>query len=117
MPHAEKFPRRGVKNRNGCLSQSRGKERGNKRNGKKTKCIKSSDGTFIIETPQDRTSEFEPKIIPKHETILADNLEKQIIPLYAMGSSYRDISAHTRDYVEHRDILQSACQDYRQDHS
>ena len=63
------------------------RSRGHKRDGKKTKRIKSSDGTFIIETPQDRTSEFEPKIIPKHETILVDNLEKQIIPLYAMGSS------------------------------
>lgn len=67
-------------------------------NGNKT--IKSSDGTFLIETPQDRKSDFEPRIIPKHETILADNLQKQIIALYAMGNSYRDITAHIKEMYD-----------------
>lgn len=73
---------------------------GNKRNGKKTKTIKSFDGPFIIDTPQDRKSDFEPKIIPKHETILADNLQRQIIALYAMGSSYRNISSHIKEMYD-----------------
>ena len=73
---------------------------GNKLNGKKNKTIKSSDGTFIIDTPQDRKSNFEPRLIPKHETILADNLQKQIIALYAIGSSYRDIAAHIKEMYD-----------------
>lgn len=73
---------------------------GNKRNGKKTKTIKSSEGTFVIDTPQDRKSEFEPQIIPKHETILADNLEKQILAMYAMGNSYRAISNHIKQMYD-----------------
>ena len=46
---------------------------GNKRNGKGKKTIKSSTGSFEIDTPQDRHSNFEPQIIKKRETILADN--------------------------------------------
>ena len=82
--------------------------RGNKRNGKKTKTIKSSDGTFVIDPPQDRRNDFEPKIIPKHETILADNLERQIIALYAMGSSYRDISTHIKGQCRNKKIRSNA---------
>lgn len=73
---------------------------GNKRNGKKNKTIKSSEGTFVIDTPQARKYGFEPQIIPKHETILADNLEKKIMALYAMGSIYRDISAHIKEMYD-----------------
>ena len=47
--------------------------KGNKRNGKGKKTIKSGAGSFELETPQDRQSSFEPEIIKKRETILADN--------------------------------------------
>ena len=42
---------------------------GNKRNGKGKKQIKSSSGSFEIQTPQDRQSSFEPQIIKKRETL------------------------------------------------
>ena len=73
---------------------------GNKRNGKKKKTIKSSDGTFVIDTPQDRKSDFDPQIIPKHQTILADRLEKQIMAMYGIGNSYRDISHHIKEMYD-----------------
>lgn len=38
---------------------------GNKRNGKGSKTIKSSEGSFDIETPQDRQSRFEPELVKK----------------------------------------------------
>ncbi|MEO1301294.1 MAG: transposase, partial [Bacteroidota bacterium] len=38
---------------------------GNRRNGKKVKQLKSSEGTIDVETPQDRQSSFEPGIIKK----------------------------------------------------
>lgn len=73
---------------------------GNKRNGKGGKTVKSSLGEFAIETPEDRHSSFEPKIIEKRQRILADNLEDQIIALYGMGSSLRDISSHIKEMYD-----------------
>jgi putative transposase len=52
---------------------------GNKRNGRGKKTIKSGIGDFEIETPQDRNSNFDPQIVRKRETILADNLQEKII--------------------------------------
>ena len=58
------------------------REVGNKRNGKGKKTIKSSTGSFDIETAQDRQSSFDPQIVKKRETVLADNLQDKIIGLY-----------------------------------
>jgi len=73
---------------------------GNKRNGKGTKTIKSSAGSFEIKTPQDRHSSFEPELIKKRQTILADSLEEKIIGLYGLGVSYRDISSHIKEMYD-----------------
>ena len=70
---------------------------GNKRNGRGKKRVKSSFGSFDIETPQDRNSSFQPEIIKKRQTILADQLADKIIGLYGLGMSYRDISAHIKE--------------------
>jgi putative transposase len=72
------------------------RSKGNKRNGKKSKKIKSSLGEFEIATPQDRHSNFEPQFISKRETALADNLSSKIIGLYGLGDSLRDISGHIK---------------------
>src|SRR5699024_6421087 len=63
------------------------REGGNKRNGKGTKTIKSSAGSFQIETPQDRQSNFQPELIKKRQTVLADSLQDKIIGLYGLGMS------------------------------
>lgn len=76
------------------------RDAGNKRNGKGKKTIRSSAGTFDIQTPEDRQSTFEPKIIRKRETILADSLEDKIIGLYGLGMSLRDISAHIQEMYD-----------------
>jgi len=73
---------------------------GNKRNGKGKKTIKSGFGTFDVETPQDRSSSFEPELVKKRQTILADNLSDKIIGLYGLGMSYRDISAHIKQMYD-----------------
>lgn len=70
------------------------RDQGNKRNGKGKKTIKSSTGSFDIETPQDRQSSFDPQIVKKRETVLADSLQDKIIGLYGLGMSLRDISDH-----------------------
>ena len=76
------------------------RQAGNKRNGKGTKTVKSSTGSFQIDTPQDRQSSFDPQIIKKRETILADSLESKIIGLYGLGMSFRDISAHIKEMYD-----------------
>jgi putative transposase len=73
---------------------------GNKRNGKGVKTLKTSSGTITIETPQDRLSSFEPQLVKKRETILAENLAPQIISLYGRGLSFRDISTHIEEMYD-----------------
>ena len=41
------------------------RQKGNKRNGKGSKTLKTGSGTITIDTPQDRNSSFEPEIIKK----------------------------------------------------
>lgn len=74
--------------------------KGNKRNGKSTKRIKSSEGTFDLEVPTDRHSSFEPELVRKRQVILAENLSDKIIGLYGLGTSLRDISAHIKELYD-----------------
>lgn len=76
------------------------RQHGNKRNGKGKKTIKSSIGSFEIDTPQDRQSSFEPELIRKRQTILAESLSGKIIGLYGLGMSYRDISKHIEEMYD-----------------
>ena len=69
---------------------------GNRKNGKSKKLLKTSSGNIEVSTPRDRLSSFEPKIIKKRETIMAQTLEDKIIGLYSLGTSLRDISAHIK---------------------
>lgn len=73
---------------------------GNKRNGKGVKTLKTMDGEFIIQTPQDRQSSFVPQIVKKRETVLAENLAPKIIGLYGLGMSFRDISSHIEEMYD-----------------
>ena len=76
------------------------RSKGNRRNGTSKKLLKSSDGSFELETPRDRESNFNPEIVKKRETILADNLEKKIIGMYGLGMSLRDISDHIKEMYD-----------------
>jgi putative transposase len=76
------------------------RSQGNKRNGKGTKTLKTIDGMVTISTPQDRQSNFEPQIVRKRETVLADNLAPKIIGLYGLGMSFRDISLHIKEMYD-----------------
>ncbi|MEQ8882899.1 MAG: IS256 family transposase, partial [Cyclobacteriaceae bacterium] len=64
------------------------------------KTVKSSQGEVEIETPQDRQSSFQPQVIEKRQRILADNLEKQIIAMYGLGNSLRDIQDHISEMYD-----------------
>jgi len=73
---------------------------GNRKNGKTSKEVRTSSGTISIDTPRDRSGTFEPEIIRKRETILADSLESKIIGMYGLGMSLRDISKHIKDMYD-----------------
>ena len=45
---------------------------GNRRNGKGSKLLKTSAGTIEVDTPRDRLSSFDPEIVRKRETPLAN---------------------------------------------
>ena len=49
-------------------------------------------GELELDIPRDRNSEFEPIILPKNSRNISD-LEGQIISLYGMGNSTREISS------------------------
>lgn len=69
---------------------------GNRKNGKGTKLLKTSSGTIEVTTPRDRLNSFEPEMVKKRETIMAQSLEDKIIGLYSLGTSLRDISDHIK---------------------
>ena len=73
---------------------------GNRRNGKTSKDVRTSVGTITVETPRDRSSSFEPELIRKRETILAESLESKILGMYGLGMSLRDISKHIKDMYD-----------------
>lgn len=70
---------------------------GNRKNGKSKKQLKTSSGTIEVTTPRDRLGSFEPEMVKKRETIMAQTLEDKIIGLYGLGTSLRDISAHIKE--------------------
>jgi transposase-like protein len=73
-----------------------GDNSGNSRNGYSQKTIKSRFGESEISIPRDRNGEFEPRIIKKYATT-SNQLEEQIVAMYAKGMSTRDIEDHIKD--------------------
>ena len=69
-----------------------GQHNGNSRNGYSSKTLKGEQGELTIDVPRDRNGDFEPVIIPKHQTRLP-MFNEQIIALYSKGMSTRDIAA------------------------
>jgi putative transposase len=76
------------------------RKEGNRKNGKTSKTIQTSDGPLEIETSRDRNATFEPELVKKRETVLADTLESKIIGLYGLGMSFRDISSHLKEMYD-----------------
>ena len=68
----------------------------NYRNGHSKKTVKSSLGELELDIPRDRNNEYEPIILPKHSRNISD-LEAQIINLYGLGNSTREISSYIEE--------------------
>jgi transposase-like protein len=75
-------------------------EEPNRKNGKVSKTVKTTDGEVELVTSRDRNSTFEPQIIKTRETVLADSLQDRIRGMYGLGMSLRDISKHIEDMYD-----------------
>lgn len=79
------------------LSES---EEPNRKNGKTSKTVKTGEGQFELVSSRDRNGTFEPQLVKKRETVLADSLQDRIIGMYGLGMSYRDISKHIQEMYD-----------------
>ncbi|MFN9297487.1 MAG: IS256 family transposase [Acidobacteriota bacterium] len=70
--------------------------KGNSRNGKSRKTLKSEQGEVEIAVPRDRQGSFEPQLVRKHQTRW-DGLDEKIIALYSRGMTVRDIQAQLQE--------------------
>lgn len=70
------------------------RESGNRRNGKMPKTLQTQYGEVQIETPRDRAGSFDPQIVRKRETILAESMADKILGMYVLGTSTREISRY-----------------------
>ena len=68
-----------------------GENSGNSRNGDYPKTLKTNLGEITLNVPRDRNGEFDPKVVPKHESRLSDEIAQVIIGLYSRGMSTTDI--------------------------
>jgi putative transposase len=69
---------------------------GNSRNGSSAKTVKGEFGEITVETPRDRNSTFEPRILKKHQTRW-DGFDDKILSMYARGMSTREIQGHLQE--------------------
>lgn len=73
------------------------KDTGNSRNGHSKKTMHTSYGDVDINIPRDRAGEFEPHLIKKYQNTVSQDMEEQIISMYAKGMTTSDIEAHMQD--------------------
>ena len=69
----------------------------NRKNGYSSKTMKTEHGTFELETPRDRNGSFEPQIVKKNQTYMSDEIEKKMLSLFSLGSSYAQITDHIEE--------------------
>jgi putative transposase len=80
------------------LAQDKASGQKNRKNGKTNKTVRSlSSGEFELESSRDRLGTFEPKIIPKRQLIVTQELEGHVLSMYARGMSTRSISDYVRE--------------------
>lgn len=68
----------------------------NTRNGKRSKKVRSNYGDIQIDVPRDRTGEFEPQVVKKHQKDVS-SIDDQVLSMYAKGMTVRDIQEHLND--------------------
>ncbi|MDR6457419.1 transposase-like protein [Chryseobacterium vietnamense] len=80
------------------LQESKASGEPNRKNGKTKKTVRSlQSGHFELESGRDRNGTFEPKIVAKRQLIITEELESNVLAMYARGMSTRDISNYIKE--------------------
>ena len=69
----------------------------NRKNGYSEKTMRTEHGEFKLKTPRDRNGSFEPQAVKKNQTYMSDEIEKKMLSLFSLGSSYSQISEHIEE--------------------
>lgn len=73
-----------------------GRDKGNSRNGSRSKTVLTEVGEVEIEVPRDRDGSFDPKVVKKRQRRLT-GVDELVISLAAKGLTTGEISAHFHD--------------------
>ena len=73
------------------------KDTDNSRNGHSSKTLRTSFGDVEISVPRDRKGEFEPHVLKKNQTSISQDIEENILSMYAKGMTTSDIETHIQD--------------------
>ena len=79
------------------LGYNKTKDTDNSRNGHSSKRLRTSFGNVDVSVPRDRKGEFEPQLLKKNQSSISQDIEEQILSMYATGMTTGDIEAHIRD--------------------
>ena len=69
----------------------------NRKNGYSEKTMRTEHGEFQLKTPRDRNGSFEPQAVKKNQTHMSDEIEKKMLSLFSLGSSYSQIIDHIEE--------------------
>ena len=73
------------------------KDTENSRNGHSTKHLRTSFGNVEVSVSRDRKGEFEPQVLKKNQTSIAQDVEEKLLSMYAKSMTTSDIETHIRD--------------------
>lgn len=76
--------------------KNRNRSTNNSRNGNSKKTLTTDIGNVDINIPRDRLSDFNPKIVKKHQRRF-EGFDDKIISMYGRGMTVRDIRSHLED--------------------
>ncbi len=75
------------------------KQDGNYRNGVTAKSLLTDEGELDVAIPRDRTGNFEPQLIGKHQCRFP-GFDDKILSLYARGMTLREIQSHIEEIYQ-----------------
>ena len=76
-----------------------GRDRGNSRNGRSQKRVRTVTRDLEIEVPRDREGSFDPKLVRKGQRHLPE-FDEKVIALYSRGMTTREIQGHLKDLYQ-----------------
>ncbi len=71
----------------------------NNRNGFTSKTLRTEDGQFEVDTPRDRSGDFEPQLVKKNQTRFT-SMDDKILYLYTKGMTTREIVATFKEMYD-----------------